>query len=129
MKDMGRALVLAILAVATSVGLAGQTLPALQIRAALPDAAGRAMPVVRHALLISENPQTTETRRVLTGRDGTVTVKLSPGNYTIESDQPVVVQGKAYYWRQTLDIVAGRDSSLELTLANAVADPTAPDTI
>jgi hypothetical protein len=129
MDDMGRALVLAMLAGVTSVALAGQALTSLQIRAALPDATGRAVPLARHALLISENPQTTETRRILTGRDGTATVRLSPGNYTVESDQPVVVQGKAYYWRQTLDIVAGRDSSLELTLANAVADPTAPDTV
>ena len=30
--------------------------------------------------------------------------------------------------RQTLDIVAGRDSALDLTLANAVADPIAPGT-
>src|SRR6185436_4007340 len=55
-------------------------------------------------------------------------VRLSPGNYTVESDQPLAFQGKAYYWRQTLDIVAGRDSTLDLTLANAVAEPIAPGT-
>ena len=32
-------------------------------------------------------------------------------------------QGKAYHWRQTLDIVAGRDSTLDLTLANAETEP------
>src|SRR6185436_7000334 len=71
---------------------------------------------------------TKETRRILTGLDGTATVRLSPGNYTIESDQPLVFQGKAYHWRQTLDIVAGRDSALDLTLANAVVEPVAPGT-
>ena len=125
---MGRALVLAILAVAAPVAIAGQTLAVLHIRAVLTDATGRATPVARHALLISDNPQTMETRRILTGLDGTANVRLSPGNYTVESDQPLVFQGKAYHWRQTLDIVAGRDSALDLTLANAVADPIAPGT-
>jgi hypothetical protein len=68
-------------------------------------------------------PRRREARRILTGLDGTATVRLSPGNYTVESDQPLVFQGKAYHWRQTLDIVAGRDSALELTLANAVVEP------
>ena len=125
---MGRALVLAILAIAAPVAIAGQTLAVLHIRAVLTDATGRATPVARHALLISGNPQTTETRRVLTGLDGTANVRLSPGNYTVESDQPLVFQGKAYHWRQTLDIVAGRDSTLDLTLANAVAEPISPGT-
>ena len=75
-----------------------------------------------------DNPQTRETRRILTGLDGTANVRLSPGNYTVESDQPLVFQGTAYHWTQTLDIVAGRDSALDLTLANAVADPIAPGT-
>ena len=125
---MGRVFVLAMLAVGAPVALAGQTLAVLHIRAVLTDATGRATPVARHALLISENPQTTETRRVLTGLDGTVNVRLKPGNYTVESDQPLMIQGKAYYWRQTLDIVGGRDSALDLTLANAVPDPTPPGT-
>ena len=125
---MGRALVLAILAIAAPVAIAGQTLAVLHIRAVLTDATGRATPVARHALLISDNPQTRETRRILTGLDGTANVRLRPGNYTVESDQPLVFQGKAYHWRQTLDIVAGRDSALDLTLANAVEDPIAPGT-
>jgi hypothetical protein len=120
---MGRALVLAILAVAVPVAIAGQTVAVLHIRAVLTDETGRATPVARHLLLISDNPQTRETLRIRTGLDGTATVRLTPGNYTVESDQPLVLQGKAYHWRQTLDIVAGRDSALDLTLANAVADP------
>lgn len=125
---MGRALVVAFLAAAASVASAGQTLAVLHIRAVLADETGRTTPVARHLLLISDNPQTRETRRIRTGVDGTATVRLSPGNYTVESDQPLVLQGKAYHWRQTLDIVAGRDSTLDLTLANAVADTTPPGT-
>lgn len=128
MRDMGRALVLAILAAAAPVAMAGQTLAVLHIRAVLTDATGRATPVARHALLISDNPQTKETRRILTALDGTANVRLSPGNYTVESDQPLVFQGQTYHWRQTLDLAAGRDSVLDLTLANAVTDPIAPGT-
>jgi S1-C subfamily serine protease len=123
---MGRALVLAILAVAAPVAIAGQTLGVLHIRAVLTDANGRATPVARHALIISDNPPSQEVRRILIGLDGSVNVRLRPGNYTVESDNPLVFQGKAYHWRQTLDIVAGRDSSLDLTLANAVAEPIEP---
>ena len=128
MENMGRALVLAILAMVAPVAIAGQTIAVLHIRAVLTDATGRATPVARHALIISDNPPTRETRRILTGLDGAANVRLSPGNYTVESDQPLVFQGKAYHWRQTLDIVAGRDSALDLTLANAVEDPIAPGT-
>ncbi len=125
---MCRALVLAILAVAAPVAIAGQTLVVLHIRAVVTDTAGQTTPLARHALIISDNPPTMEVRRVLTGLDGTANVRLRPGNYTVESDQPLVFQGKAYHWRQTLDIVAGRDSSLELTLASAVEDPIPPGT-
>ena len=125
---MGRALVLAILAVAAQAAIAGQTLVVLHIRAVLTDATGRTTPVARHALIISDNPPTREVRRILIGFDGTANVRLRPGNYTVESDQPVVFQGKAYRWRQTLDIVAGRDSALDLTITNAVVEPVAPGT-
>ena len=125
---MVRALILAILAVAAQAAIAGQTLVVLHIRAVVTDATGRATPVARHALLISDNPPTREPRRVVTGFDGSADIRLRPGNYTVESDQPLAIQGKAYYWRQTVDIVAGRDSALELTLANAVEDSTAPGT-
>ena len=125
---MGRALVFAVLAVAVPAAIAGQTLVVLHIRAVVTDATGRATPVARHALIISDNPPSRESRRIVTGFDGTANVRMRPGNYTVESDQPLMFQGKAYRWRQTLDIVAGRDSALDLTVANAVVEPVAPGT-
>ena len=125
---MGRAAVLAMLMSVAPVPMSGQTLVVLHIRAVLTDATGRTTPVGRHALLISDNPPTTETRRIFTTIDGTADVRLRPGNYTVESDQPIAFQGKAYHWTQTLDVVAGRDSALDLTSANAVAEPIAPGT-
>src|SRR5207342_3769087 len=39
--------------------------------------------------------------------------------YTVESDRPVAFRGKVYSWTQMVNIVAGRDMSLELTMKNA----------
>ena len=122
---MRRALLLAVLVVAQAA-IEGQALVAITIRVVLADAAGRATPVARHALLISDNPPTREPRRVVTNVDGTAVVRLRPGNYTIESDQPVAFQGQAYHWRQVLDLA--RETSLDLTLSNAVAEPIAAAT-
>jgi S1-C subfamily serine protease len=91
----------------------------LHIKVGLLDAEQKLTPVPRHALLISDNPATSSPRRVVTAADGTVDVRLRPGNYTVESDQPVAFQGKAYQWTRTVDIVAGREAVLELTSRNA----------
>ena len=68
-----------------------------------------AMPVPRHALLISDNPASGPPRRILTALDGTVEVRLPPGSYIVESDRPFAFQGKGYQWTQVVDVVAGRD--------------------
>ena len=73
----------------------------------------------RHALLVSDNPASRAPWRVVTARDGTARVTLPPGNYTVESEEPLVFQGKAYEWRQIVDVVAGSDTTLALTAANA----------
>jgi S1-C subfamily serine protease len=125
---MRRALVLAMLLVVAPRAISGQTLVTLHIRAVLVDMAGRATPVARHALLISDNPQTVSTRRVFTRADGSAEVRLRPGKYTIESDQPVAFEGKAYAWTQRLDIIDGRDAVVELTPTNAEVEPIVPGT-
>ena len=88
-----------------------------------PDASQAPTPVARHALLISDNPATSEPRRVLTAADGTVDVKLRPGSYIVESDRPFAFLGKAYQWTQMVEIVAGRDATLALTAENAEIVP------
>ena len=115
---MRRACVLAALVFATGV-LFGQAPGVLHVTVILLNSAKAATPVPRHALLISDNPATAEPRRVLTGADGTVEVALRPGLYTIESDRPVTFLGQAYQWTEMVDVVAGRDVTLQLTAANA----------
>ena len=124
---MGRVLVVAILAFAASP-LSGQELAVLHIRGVLTDAAGQPRPLARHVLLISDDPPTLEPRRVVTNTNGTADVRLRPGSYVVESDQPVALQGKTYRWRQVLNIVDGRDAALDLTVANAVVEPIATGT-
>lgn len=92
---------------------------ALRISVKLPGADGALLPVSRHALLISPNPTSAAPRRVLTGPEGTAVVRLRPGNYTVESDEPVSLGGRGYSWTETLDVVAGSDATLVLTDRNA----------
>jgi len=104
---MGRALALGLLVFVAQAATSGQTLAVLHIRAVLADATGQTTPVARHALLISDNPPTREPRRVVTTIDGTADVRLRPGSYTVESDEPVAFQGKAYHWTQAVDVSRG----------------------
>lgn len=96
-----------------------QELGVLRIKVTILDADHHVRPVPRHALLISVNPTNEAPRRTVTDADGKAEVRLRPGNYTVESDFPLVFQGKAYQWRETLDVAAGRDVILELTAAKA----------
>jgi len=116
---MLRALALAALLAVVPGAAAGQAVGVLHIKITLTDAARASMPVPGHALLISDNPATSAPRRVVTAPDGAVDVRLRPGNYTVESDEPIAFGGRGYQWVQTVDIVAGRDLVLELTAANA----------
>jgi len=120
---MARALAVALLLFAASHAAGAQALATLHIKIVLTDADGKATPLAGHALLISDNPSTSTPRRVVTHADGTTDVRLRPGNYTVESDQPSPFNGKAYQWTQTLDVPAGRDTLLELTVRNAEVGP------
>lgn len=114
---MGRfiALLLGLIAAAASVQQPGL----LKITVTVVDADGKAHVVPRHALLISDNPVSAAPQRVVTSIDGTASVRLKAGNYTVESDEALIFQGKSYEWTQTLDVPAGRDTVLELTATNA----------
>ena len=116
---MERALLVATLLAIGSPAASAQALSTLHITVTLTDATGKITPVARHALLISEEPPSTEPRRTFTTLAGTADVLLHPGRYAVESDQPVPFEGKNYEWSQRVDIVAGRDATLELTADNA----------
>jgi S1-C subfamily serine protease len=116
---MGRALLIATLGLLSSPATFAQALSTLHISITLPDGTGKITPVPRHALLISEEPPSAPPRRIVTTLAGTADVSLRPGRYAVESDQPVTFEGKTYEWSQRIDVVAGRDATLELTVGNA----------
>jgi S1-C subfamily serine protease len=118
-----RAVLLATAVFVSSLAVSGQEISVLHIRVVVVNAQRVVTPVPRHALLVSDNPPTAAPRRIVTAPDGTFDVRLRPGNYTVESDQPVVFHGMAYHWTQTVDIVAGRNAVLELTADNAEIEP------
>lgn len=125
---MVRALVFLAVAFAAPRPLLAQAQSVLHIKIVLADADRKTTPVPGHALLISDNPATSLPSRVVTSADGTAEIRLRPGNYTVESDRPTVVDGRAYQWTQIVDIVAGRDVTLELTSANAEVGPVTAET-
>jgi S1-C subfamily serine protease len=118
---MPRGLTVALLCLALPSAAIVQEVGVLRVRIVLGAAGQTSTPVRRHALLISDNPASAAPRRVLTSQDGTVEVRLKPGNYTVESDRPVSFGGKAFQWTQFVDVVAGADTVLELTEENAEA--------
>jgi len=101
---------------------ASQDTGVLRIRVALPDAAGGLIPMPRVILLVSDNPSSSEPRRVRTLADGTIELKLKPGTYTVESDQPVSLAGRLFTWTQNIDVPAGTNTTLDLNADNANAD-------
>jgi hypothetical protein len=119
MTLMLRRLVVATLCFVIPRAASAQALSVLHIKVVLIDAGQKATPVPHHALLISDNPASAPPRRIVTALDRTADVRLRPGNYTVESDQPVAFHGKAYQWTQMVDMTAGRDAVLELTADNA----------
>ncbi|MEP7117669.1 MAG: serine protease [Acidobacteriota bacterium] len=116
---MTRALIGLVLLSAVPGASLGQVVGVLHITVSVLAADRKATPVPRHVLLVSDNPASAAPRRVVTALDGTATVRLPPGNYTVESDRPVAFQGKEYGWTQTLDVPAGHDTTLALTADNA----------
>ena len=124
---MFHALAFAALALTIPRVEALQSLSVLHIKVVLVDAESKAAPVPRHALLVSDNPASAPPRRIVTRLDGTADLTLRPGSYTIESDRPIVFQGRAFQWTQTVEVVSGRDAVLELTAQNADVE-TGPST-
>ena len=72
----------------------------------------------RHVLLISDNPPSRSPWRLVTALDGTGKLTLPPGNYTIESEAPLVAGGRALEWRQVVDIPASGTTTRKNVVAS-----------
>ncbi len=118
---MSRVVALLALGLVLPSVVAVQELAVLRVRIVLAGDGVPATPIRRHLLLVSDNPASAPPKRLFTADDGTATVRLPPGNYTVESDQPVAFNGRAYQWTRSLDVVAGSETVLDLTTGNADA--------
>lgn len=98
---------------------AAQAAGTLRVRVVLTDVSGVSTPVPRLVLLVSDDPPTDEPRRVRTGPDGTVELKVAAGSYTVELDEPIAFRGKAYTWTEIVQVRAGQETVLDLTSGNA----------
>jgi S1-C subfamily serine protease len=119
---MRHAGLLALLLAVTGAS-AGQATSLLRVTVTLQEPGQPPVPVARHVLLVSDNPATSEPRRLTTSAAGVVELRLRPGSYTVESDRPARFLGKGYQWTQYIDIVAGRDTQLALAIENAESVP------
>jgi hypothetical protein len=99
--------------------VSAQATGTLRVRVVLTDASGVATPVPRLVVLVSDEPPTGEPRRVRTTADGTIELKVAPGTYIVELDEPIAFRGKAYTWSQIVEVRAGRETLLDLTAGNA----------
>src|SRR5688572_17009810 len=113
----------ALVLLTVAVVSAQPTHGALRIKVTLTDATQAPTPVRRHVLLVSDEPPSAAPRAIPTAADGTAVISLRPGSYIVESDQPVTFGGRAYQWRQQVEIVAGRDVRLDFTADNAEIVP------
>lgn len=104
-----------------AASLTAQSLQTLHITVAISDARQQTLPVARFTLLISDDPPSAVPRRVLTNAAGIVEVKLRPGRYTVESDEPAVAGGRAFEWAQSIELSAGTDAALVLDSSNATS--------
>ena len=99
---------------------------ALRITVTVTAADGSAVPVPRHALLISDDPVTSAPRRYVTKADGTAEAYLKPGKYIVESDTPFIFGGKTYQWAVPVTVRAAGDTVLSLTAATAAVEAAKP---
>jgi hypothetical protein len=71
---MARAVLFATLFIVSSSAASGQAVSVLHVKVVVVDAEGKATPVPRHALLISDNPPSASPERIVTALDGTIDV-------------------------------------------------------
>lgn len=57
--------------------------------------------------------------RTKTTADGSVSLSLTPGDYVVESEKPLIVNGKSYEWSVKLKVESGSAASLELNNEDA----------
>lgn len=118
---MGRVgpLLIGLLVLSVPLASRSQATAVLQIAVSMPDGRGGSQAIARFAVQVTDNPASAPPRRTVTGANGTVELRLPPGNYTVESVQPLTHDGQVFQWAVTVDLLAGQRTTVELTPATA----------
>jgi S1-C subfamily serine protease len=92
----------------------------IRITAALVDQEMQVRPVPLHSLLVASASGDTLAAR--TGLDGTATLSVPPGEYTIMSAVPALFQTHRYRWTTRVTVLAGGNREVALTNDNAATE-------
>jgi len=97
-----------------------RTLGKVSIKVTLNDNEKTAHLVQNFGLVVKklDNESETAAIRVKTAADGSVSVSLIPGDYVVESEKPLIVDGKSYEWSVKLKVESRSTALLELSNAN-----------
>src|ERR1044072_6936850 len=114
------ALLLGCLMMATTAHSQSQRLGKVTIKVTLNDNLGQNFALVIKKL---NNESVISAIRAKTTADGSVSLSLTPGDYVVESEKPLIVNGKSYEWSLKLKVESGSTASLELDNDDATITP------
>jgi S1-C subfamily serine protease len=110
------AVLLGCLMIATTVHSQSQRLGKVTIKVVLNDNLGQNFGLVIKKL---NNESVISTIRTKTTADGSVSLSLTVGDYVVESEKPLILNGKSYEWSVKLKVESGSTASLELNNEDA----------
>ena len=108
------ALLLACLLIAITAHSQSQRLGKVMIKVILNDNLGQNFGLVVKKLNNGSPEMVISVIRVKTTADGSVSLSLTPGDYIVESEKPLIVNGKSYEWSVKLKVEPGSTALLEL---------------
>lgn len=92
----------------------------VHLKVALVDDKLHVRPVPKLAFVFEPVDKSEEPVRVVTSFEGTSSVALPPGTYTLTSEESLEWEGKSFEWSLELELTGGEERRLELSNDNAV---------
>lgn len=76
-------------------------------------------PVPKHVLLIKKQGDSAAGQRISTSADGTASLELGAGEYTVSSAGPLSFEDNTYSWEQRFTVEPGKVATVDLSSDNA----------
>lgn len=70
-------------------------------------------------LIRKENDTAFGERRISTSFDGSATIELPPGNYTVASENGTTLEDRTFHWEHKFAVETGKNTTIELSNNNA----------